>query len=393
MAYTVQMGNRAFNGYRGNIHMHTTASDGALTYEEIAKTAEQAGLDYVVITDHNVYVSGEDGWRGKTLILVGEEVHDEHREPPSSHLLCLGLDRDVAHLGPSPQDLIDTVAASGGLTFLAHPFERDVASFLPEPNISWRDWEVSGYTGIELWNYMSEFKSLVRTKAQAVVYTYAPKLAVAGPYPEALRKWDLLLRSQPVPVLGGSDAHGTVYRLGPFSRAVQPHAYLFRCINTYLLTEVPLTGDLESDKKAIFGALAAGNGYVGYERIGDPEGFTFWARSDTWEATMGETLMLRESPGESLELRVTTPGPARLRLIRDGTPVAQSRGDHLTLVTRKAGTYRVEAYRRFAGRERGWLFSNPIYVRKPVVDQSAGLGPAQSRGQHGELGPSNHGST
>ena len=32
-------------------------------------------------------------------------------------------------------------------------------------------------------------------------------------------------------------------------------------------------------------------------------------------------------------------------------------------ITSEPGVYRIEAYRRYLGRRRGWIFSNPIYVR------------------------------
>lgn len=35
-----------------DIHIHTTHSDGTKTVEEIFKQAEQMGLDYISITDH-----------------------------------------------------------------------------------------------------------------------------------------------------------------------------------------------------------------------------------------------------------------------------------------------------------------------------------------------------
>lgn len=359
MAYKVQVGARQFYGLRGNLHMHTPLSDGTKTYEELAHIAEGAGLDFIVVTDHNVYEPGHDGWVGNILVLVGQEVHDPERELQSSHTLCFNIHEDVAEHGADPQAVIDAVAAQGGFTFLAHPFERDVADFLPEPNISWRDWEVEGYAGIELWNYMSEFKSVLKNKAHAVLYAYMPRLAISGPYPETLQKWDELLKIRQVSAFGGSDAHGTVYHLGPLSRPVQPYDYLFRCINTHLLSEEPLTGDLEHDKALVYETLRAGRGFLGYELPGAVAGFTFWAGSRDGEVTMGESLILQNS----LELRVTVPARARLRLLRDGQVVTETRGEHLALMSHQPGVYRVEAYCRYAGRQRGWIFSNPIYVR------------------------------
>lgn len=359
MSYIVEMGRRRFHGLRGNLHMHTVQSDGTKTHQELGQIAEAAGLDYLVVTDHNVLAVDEEGYTGKTLVLVGEEVHDTQRAPQSSHTLCFDIRQDAAGYGGDPQQLIDAVAAQGGFSFLAHPFEHDAVPFLPEPNISWRDWQVTGYAGIELWNYMSEFKGALKSKAHAVLCAYFPALSASGPYPETLRKWDELLRSRPVAALGGSDAHGNTYHLGPLSRAVQPYDYLFRCVNTHLLSQEPLSGDLGHDRALIYGALRTGRGFLGYEQPGAIAGFTFWARSGDGEATMGEELTMQGT----VEVRVTCPWPADVHLLRDGQMVAHAQGERLTFVAHEGGVYRVEAYRRYAGRWRGWIFSNPIYVR------------------------------
>jgi len=205
---------------------------------------------------------------------------------------------------------------------------------------------------------MSEYKAVMKNKLHAVLCAYFPAWTVSGPYPETLRKWDELLRTRPVAALGGSDAHSRTYRLGPIERVVHPYAYLYRSVNTHLLTEEPPSGDVARDKAAIYGALRAGRGLVGYEQPGSIAGFCFWARSGEAEATMGESLAVHGS----LELHVSCPRPARVRLLRDGQVVAQARGERLDLVTHQAGVYRVEVTRRYAGRWRGWIFSNPIYV-------------------------------
>ena len=68
----------------GNFHMHTRYSDGEADHAEIAEAALRAGLDVVLVTDHNVWVDGparyyaHDGQR--VLMLVGEEVHDQTRQ-------------------------------------------------------------------------------------------------------------------------------------------------------------------------------------------------------------------------------------------------------------------------------------------------------------------------
>jgi hypothetical protein len=52
-----------------------------------------------------------------------------------------------------------------------------------------------------------------------------------------------------------------------------------------------------------------------------------------------------------------------MRLLRDGQVVARRWGKSLRWTTNEKGVYRVEAYRSFLFRKRGWVFTNPIYVR------------------------------
>ena len=82
-----------------NLHMHTVYSDGTGTHKDIARAALKCGLDAVIVTDHNVLVSGPQGYysegKKRVLMLVGEEVHDQMRNPQKSHLLVLGADREM----------------------------------------------------------------------------------------------------------------------------------------------------------------------------------------------------------------------------------------------------------------------------------------------------------
>lgn len=63
-------------------------------------------------------------------------------------------------------------------------------------------------------------------------------------------------------------------------------------------------------------------------------------------------------------LQAYLPSFAEARLMWNGEVVQESRRAHtLTYNASRPGVYRVEAYRRYLGRRRGWIFSNPIYVR------------------------------
>jgi len=307
--------------------------------------------------DHNVLVTGKDGWYGDLLLLVGEEVHDIERVPEASHYLALGIREEVVQHSKDSQALIDAVNAQGGFGFLAHPFEHSTP-FSGEPEIDWVDWQVKGYAGPEIWNYMSEFKAYLPNLPQAFFLVYFPGVAIRGSFPETLRKWDELLRERRVAAIGSTDVHANVYSLGPLKRAIHSYQHCFRTVHTHILSPEPFNRALEHDRNLVYEALKTGHAFVAYDLIGDSRGFRFVARSGNDEVTMGEEIALK---GET-EFEVVSPLPCLLRLVHRGKVVAQNRGKTLRYRAKERGAYRVEAYRRYLLRRRGWVFTNTIYV-------------------------------
>jgi hypothetical protein len=234
------------------------------------------------------------------------------------------------------------------------------APLIGVPAFPWRDWDVQGFAGIELWNYLSEFKSFLTGRRRALAAVYRPDLFIRGPFRQSLALWDALLAAgHPVVAIGGADAHANFYRWGPLRRQVFSYEHSFRAVNTHLLLDAPLAGDVPAARLQVLEALRRGHAFVAYERLGNGRGFRFTATgSHQSSAVMGDSLAL----DGALTLTVSAPRPATIRLLRDGCEVAQVRGRTLTHVTHTPGVYRVEAYRRHGGRLRGWLFSNPIYV-------------------------------
>lgn len=340
----------------GNLHMHTPYSDGEGSHDEIALAAEKAGLDFVTVTDHNVWVDEIQGYHHNVLVLIGEEVHNTRRQPQANHSLIYGAEGEMYSYAAQPQKLIDQTRKRGGLHFIAHPFD-DPLGFIHEPGIPWVDWEVEGYTGIEIWNYMSEFKRRLPNKLMALYYAFHPEKAIRGPFPESLKLWDdLLAAGKRVVGFGGADAHATSLSMGPWKRVIFPYEYLFRCVNMHLLIDVPLMQKVDRDKRAIYKALETGRGWVGYDLIGSTKGFQFTARSGSLQATIGDEIRR----AGAITFEVSTPLPATLQIIKAGKGVVgRSAGTRLKFTTAEAGVFRAEAYR--AGR--GWIFSNPIYVR------------------------------
>jgi len=339
----------------GNMHIHSIYSDGTATHRGIVQAAARAGLDWVIVTDHNVWVSGAAGYYDNVLLLEGEEIHDCRRVPQANHLLVYGAACELSPLAANPQAVIDAANERGALTFLAHPVEY-ASRVAGEDALDWETWDVTGYTGIEIWNYMSEFKARIPTRLHALWYAYFPTAGIRGPFKPALELWDgMLAAGQRVVGIGGADAHANSYSMGPLRRTIFPYEYLFSAVNTHILAESALTGDVATDQGIIFEALRAGRAWVGCDVLGSTCGFNFEARSGANQATMGDELRR----AGAVTFKVTAPLPGNIQLICNGRVVARASGQALKFLSAEPGVYRAQVYRG----GKGWVFSNPILVR------------------------------
>ena len=347
-----------------NLHMHTTYSDGSGTHTDIVNAALESELDAVITTDHNVLVNGPAGYyqagERRVLLLVGEEIHDQTANPQKNHLLVFGTERELAKLAEDTQRLVNSVNEVGGLAFIAHPVDPAAPAF-NEPDISWEKWEIKHFTGIELWNAMSEFKSLMRSWISAVFYVYNPRLVARGPFPAAIERWDKLLEGgKKIVAIGGSDAHAFKVSLGPIRRTVFPYKFHFQAVNTHLMIHEPLNGEYNHDRALILEALAQGHAFIGYDLPAPTRGFRFTAQGKDQTAWMGDEVTL----DQGVTLQINLPQRAECRLIFNGRAIKTwTKREICSHITTEPGVYRVEVYLNYLGKKRAWIFSNPIYVR------------------------------
>lgn len=347
-----------------NLHMHTRYSDGSGTHKDIARAAIQAGVDAVIVTDHNVLAPDMEGYykenNKRVLMLIGQEVHDQDRNPQKNHLLAFGAGRDLAAFADDPQLLINKVRESGGLAFIAHPHDPAAPAF-HETDISWVDWSVQNYTGIELWNALSELKTVIPTKLHAAFLACFPQFIAHGPIPATMAKWDeLMSQGGRVVAIGGSDAHALHLSIGPFSRVIFPYEFHFRGVNTHVILSAPLTGDANADRGLVYEALGNGRAFVAYDLPAPARGFRFTGQGHDKTVYMGDEIPAKGG----VTLQAKLPLAAEIWLMKDGQVL--KKWDRQTLCTHIAtepGVYRIEAHRNYLGKKRGWIYSNPIYVR------------------------------
>jgi hypothetical protein len=99
---------------------------------------------------------------------------------------------------------------------------------------------------------------------------------------------------------------------------------------------------------------------VGYDLPASTRGFIFKARGLEGTAIMGDEIRIKGG----VTLQAHLPKPAELRLIKDGRVIhIWKNSQSLAYSVTEPGVYRVEAWKSYLGLKRGWVFSNPIYVR------------------------------
>lgn len=132
--------------YRGNLHTHTTVSDGRYTPEEAIALYQWMGYDFLALTDH--WKLSQGGRWQDMLLLPGIEL-DTMVEHEGYHIVGVGLRHmPQVNRGASPQALIDAVCAAGGRAILAHP---SWSLLCPEHMA-----QLKGLSGAEVMNAVSQ---------------------------------------------------------------------------------------------------------------------------------------------------------------------------------------------------------------------------------------------
>ncbi|WP_164104644.1 DNA polymerase/3'-5' exonuclease PolX [Candidatus Laterigemmans baculatus] len=94
---------------RGDLHMHTSASDGTATIREMADAALERGLEYIAITDHSRRVSMANGLTPARLLAQWEELEEIRKEYRNRLTILKGIECDILEAGG--MDLPDEVLA------------------------------------------------------------------------------------------------------------------------------------------------------------------------------------------------------------------------------------------------------------------------------------------
>ena len=116
--------------WRGNLHTHSTLSDGALAPEQVIEAYKDAGYDFLQLSDHFLErfgwpIADTRRWRSNSFTtLIGAELHAMGTSVGELwHVLAAGLPLDFA---PTPDsesgpELSARARAAGAFVAIAHP--------------------------------------------------------------------------------------------------------------------------------------------------------------------------------------------------------------------------------------------------------------------------------
>jgi len=345
--------------YRGCLHIHSTYSDGGGTISQIVEAAQKVGLDYAILTDHNTLKplqDGHEGWHGNTLLLIGTEL-----SLPAGHYLALNVPRDFVWDSSNTQRAINQVNAVGGFGLLAHPISR----------WRWKDWNVIGYTGMELTNLSSLFHQEGTSQPLRLLTDFvrdylsdsqrAMRRVMSTASDGSLERWAAILKQRQTVGLGGVDAHALIW-VGRNVFHIPQYSEIFQALQVHVLVPEAFNGDLEHDKRLVYSALQNGRCYTAYTVWGDPTGFQFTATRGEATAVMGQPIS-REGGTVTLRVRVPSGLTTTTRIYLGDRRIFSTTLKNVTIPAPVSGAYRAEVDIRREGRMVPWIISNPIYVR------------------------------
>ena len=84
---------------RGDLHMHTTETDGRATLEEMAAAARDRGYEYIAITDHSKALAMANGLDEKRAVAFAHQVREMNRDGLGMRIFS-GLECDIRRTAP-----------------------------------------------------------------------------------------------------------------------------------------------------------------------------------------------------------------------------------------------------------------------------------------------------
>ena len=366
---------------RGVVHVHSRASDGRGTLDEIGAAAARAGLRFVIVTDHGDgrRIPEDPSYRSGVLVIDAVEISTR-----SGHYVALGLGRAPYPLAGDAADVVDDVRRLGGFGIAAHPDS-------PKSELRWSD-GAPAVDGIELLNLDTAWRthafaggaggkaSLLRA---LLAYPVRPTESIAHLVTDAARlraQWRAQTRQRRVVAMAGADAHAKVALRdaepgdNALSVAIPSYESSFGATSVHVTPAAPLSGDAEQDARALLAGIRAGHVFLAVDGWASPAALQFTASAGSRTAQAGDVI----APGEPVTLHVRSNAPSGfVTVVWRNADVLETRpeAEFELPVGSSAAVYSVEVRASSAPTAPAWITSNPVYVGQPSPVPSPRVAP------------------
>ena len=295
-AYTPVVLSNEPGWYKGDLHCHSTHSDGSQPMGVVFDYALGRGLDFIALTDHNaishmLYIPEHQANYPDMLLLYGVEVTTY-----AGHFNVFNIHNYVPYQATAPgydiNAVIDDVHAQGGHFSPNHPFAPGLPN-VPRPGLIYG----LGYGLLDTdWTKVDSWEAINGT----MIWGPIQNLGNLG----SLILWDSLQdKGFPIPLRGGSDDHSGGTSAGPGDNPIGTP------------TTVVYADNLS--EQAIMDGIAAGHCYITAPGPDGPELY-IEATAGKNTAIMGDTLA-----GDNVTLSIRAVGANGLTLdvLKDGEPL------------------------------------------------------------------------
>lgn len=366
---------RGFFDYRGVTNVHTNLSTGSGDLPAVIAAAQTVGLDFLSITDINLFDRPVSvaGYHSDLLVMM-----DGQYSYLNSRLLNLGAttDRHLQGVGRSQVLFADLLSQRDrdmavGLFFLSQPMTGPAR---------WSGEYPPGLDGLEIINLKQIWqsawqKNLFSSLVSLVEFPFNEKLALLRLFQwpdEELRIWDALTQKRHAIGIAGVDADSKVALVGGAYLRFPSYETLFSIVRNHVLLRSELTGKAASDAEKLAHAMGEGQVYMSLDILGNPKGFNAVIKTPSglvipmgskvaWQAGLSLEIYLPQRPKVPFDVMV----------IRNGERVMTSNVQNTVFPLARPGVYRVmvrviPTFPLPDGKKWvPWIYTNPFYVGSP----------------------------
>lgn len=336
--------------YYGAIHIHTKFSDGTGDVDSISKAAKKAGLDWIIITDHNYY-DREEGIFNGVYVIKGEEISPEGK----NHYLAIDINEQIEPSEDAHEN-VEKVRELSGFGFAAHPDEGVNGRKNKWTPIVWEDRNIIP-DGVEIWNWFSNWGDNLNDRnifSLAYSFFFKNKI-ITNPSGNTIKWWDELNQrtEKIVPAIGGVDAHALKVYKYIIPLTIFPYKTCFKTITNVLRLQEPLSDDFNIAKKQILSAVKTGQNmiinrnrckFIPEVSVSNTEKTAFCGQS----VKLDNNTKIIIGKNKYLDAKI----------IRDGKIIEIINSQKAEYPVTEKGKYRVEFYHK----EKAIGYTNPIIV-------------------------------